>query len=70
MILTALVSNDTSVRTESGGRMYGDRAKKVDPKLREVGILVNGRQERDSRNKGTNVFVQVQVVLDTSQFVG
>ena len=50
--------------------MYGDRAKKVDPKLREVVILVNGRQERDSRNKGTNVFVQVQVVLDTSQFVG
>lgn len=28
----------------------------MDPKLREVGILVNGRQERDSRNKGTNVF--------------
>ena len=28
----------------------------MDPKLREVGILVNGRQERDSRNKGANVF--------------
>ena len=67
MILTALVSNDTSrPSAQRVGKDVRGQGQKVDPKLREVGILVNGRQEMDSQNKGTNVFVQVQVVLDTS----